>query len=88
MGFPQMCVPPNHPNFHMIFHEINHPAIGDFPFMETPIEQPWNSPATWRHWPVTNILRIHVVFCQLLAVRATDGAQKPAELQIQWHNDG
>jgi hypothetical protein len=59
----------------MIFHEINHPAIGDFPFMETPIEQPWNSPATWRHWPVTNILRIHVVFCQLLAVRATDGAK-------------
>ena len=36
-GVPQMGVPQNHPNFHGIFHNKNHPAIGDPPFMEIPI---------------------------------------------------
>jgi len=28
---------PNHPFVDWIFHEINHPAIGDFPFEDTSI---------------------------------------------------
>ena len=33
-----MGVTPNHPFLFGIFHEINHPAIGVSPFMETPID--------------------------------------------------
>ena len=29
--FPEMGVPPNHPNFTSNFHEINHPAINRYP---------------------------------------------------------
>ena len=37
--FPEMGVP-NHPFYSRTFHEINHPAIGDPPFME-PHGPPW-----------------------------------------------
>jgi hypothetical protein len=37
--FPEMGVP-NHPYYSRTFHEINHPAIGDPPFME-PHGPPW-----------------------------------------------
>ena len=36
-----MLLPPNHPNFDLVFHEINHPAIGD-----TPIDG--NAPHPWQ----------------------------------------
>ena len=35
--FLEIEAPPNHPFEIGIFHEMNHPAIGVAPFMETPI---------------------------------------------------
>ena len=43
--FPEIGVPLNHyffNNFHRIFHEINPPAIGVPPFMETPMSRKVN----------------------------------------------
>jgi hypothetical protein len=40
--FPEMGVPLNHPFFLGMFHEINHPAMGLPPFMETPLQSTTN----------------------------------------------
>ena len=45
-GVPKMLLPPNHPNFDMVFHEINPPAIkGIPPFFWA---RPASVAATWQ----------------------------------------
>ena len=45
-----MGVPPNHPFLDGIFHEINHPAIRDPPFMETHNSKKSKAPVGFWEW--------------------------------------